>query len=625
MRLTLLFSWLLVSVSSFGQHGNSVTGAIEKITVFREAAQVERSVNVLVSGKKEITITGLSNSIDSQSIQVKAPPSVQILSVHQRKNYLHKKEKELTIETVELRTDSLQEAIQKDSSMLLILNEQLAMLRKNQTLASSEAGNVEKLSAALEFQRNRMEQIFTSIGKYERNLESYRKQRIDAENQLSELNGANEEPVTEIVVLLQSPASQQVKLHITYLVAEAGWYPEYDIRVKSIAEPLELQMKAQVFQQSGEKWENVNMYLSTGNPSDKADKPFVKPWYLNFSQPSAFTQRVRVDNQLPPRPDAVSGRIMTAQGAPVSFATVTIKGTKTATTTDASGYFSLPVTAYQVNLQVSAVGFETVELMANRGARLRVSVNESATMLQEVVVVGYSSSGNSDDGWPASRIEKEKDDFPVDTRVSYAPTTVEYQIIEPFTLPGDGKSYITSIASFEIAAAYNYYVAPRLEEAAYLQASITGWEEYNLLPGASNLYFEGTYLGTSYLDVLNQSDTLTISLGQDRNIIVQRKLLKENAERRFLGTTKLEQRSYEIVITNRKQEPVSVTVQEQFPIAVRKEIEVKNKRYSDAILDEGTQIISWKKTIAPKEQESMKFSFEVRYPGRYWLNVDQPL
>ena len=53
-------------------------------------------------------------------------------------------------------------------------------------------------------------------------------------------------------------------------------------------------------------------------------------------------------------------------------------------------------------------------------------------------------------------------------------------------------------------------------------AKIANWEQYNLLSGEVNLFFESTFVGKSLLDVTNTDDTLIFSLGRDKNVIVKR-------------------------------------------------------------------------------------------------------
>ena len=57
---------------------------------------------------------------------------------------------------------------------------------------------------------------------------------------------------------------------------------------------------------------------------------------------------------------------------------------------------------------------------------------------------------------------------------------------------------------------------------AFLQTQIYDWKDYNLLEGEASLYFEDTYLGRTILDARQFSDTMNISLGDDKGIEMKR-------------------------------------------------------------------------------------------------------
>jgi len=90
----------------------------------------------------------------------------------------------------------------------------------------------------------------------------------------------------------------------------------------------------------------------------------------------------------------VTGKVIDENGAPISSAIVSIKGTKTATTSDASGNFQLNVDKkeYQITLVASYVGFNSVEKVVNLTAEQSTNIilKTSPTIGGEVVVVaGY--------------------------------------------------------------------------------------------------------------------------------------------------------------------------------------------------------------------------------------------
>ena len=59
---------------------------------------------------------------------------------------------------------------------------------------------------------------------------------------------------------------------------------------------------------------------------------------------------------------------------------------------------------------------------------------------------------------------------------------------------------------------------------------IINWEELNLIPGESRVFFDGSYLGRSFIDPNITSDTLLFSLGKDKSIVMTRKKLKDKTK-----------------------------------------------------------------------------------------------
>ena len=93
----------------------------------------------------------------------------------------------------------------------------------------------------------------------------------------------------------------------------------------------------------------------------------------------------------------ISGKITDSKGgAPIIGATVTVKGTTIATSTEADGSFRLggvPATAN--TLVISSVGFSTREV-AITGDQVDITLSSSDDALNEVVVVGYGTARKKD-------------------------------------------------------------------------------------------------------------------------------------------------------------------------------------------------------------------------------------
>jgi uncharacterized protein (TIGR02231 family) len=186
---------------------------------------------------------------------------------------------------------------------------------------------------------------------------------------------------------------------------------------------------------------------------------------------------------------------------------------------------------------------------------------------------------------------------------------------------GNGKEYQVEIKEETLKAYYEYAVAPKLDNDAFLTAYLTDWEQYNLIEGEANLYFEGTYLGKTLLKTNSTDDTLKISLGRDKNVVVKRTKLKEFSKNKAFSSKKTQSRAFEIVVKNKKNTPLSILVEEQIPVSSDKQIEVEFEA-GGAKVDKTLGRITWKLKIKPSEERKQKFSYSVKHPADWNIDLE---
>ncbi len=95
--------------------------------------------------------------------------------------------------------------------------------------------------------------------------------------------------------------------------------------------------------------------------------------------------------------NTVSGTVLGEDGEPLIGATIMVKGTTDGTAADLDGNFSLLLRQPKATLVISYVGYEQAELPVDlskeseHGVYVRVTLQPSSNMMQEVVVTGYQS------------------------------------------------------------------------------------------------------------------------------------------------------------------------------------------------------------------------------------------
>jgi uncharacterized protein (TIGR02231 family) len=208
------------------------------------------------------------------------------------------------------------------------------------------------------------------------------------------------------------------------------------------------------------------------------------------------------------------------------------------------------------------------------------------------------------------------------TEVRENQTNLEFSIKIPYDIPSDNKQYTLNIQEYKMQATYQYYCAPKIDRDAFLVARIAGWENFNLLSGELNLFFEETYVGKSMLNIRNTSDTLDISLGRDKNIIITRIRLTDFTADRTLGSTRQVTRAWEITTRNNKKQPIKILIEDLFPVSMNKEIQIEAQEYSGGSYNKETGKIQWLLTLNPSEEKKIRTSFTVKYPKDREVIID---
>lgn len=223
----------------------------------------------------------------------------------------------------------------------------------------------------------------------------------------------------------------------------------------------------------------------------------------------------------------------------------------------------------------------------------------------------------------ASSVDKGNryDDDMKDAVASYDWTTVsenilntEYEVKLRYNIPADGKQHLVAIQTKDLKTNYNLSSVPKLDASAYLLAKITGWEDLNLIPGNSRIYFDGTYIGESFIDPNTTNDTLELSMGRDRGIVVQRKKLKDKTKEKVLLEEKTISVTYEIMVKNTKSVTAELHIDDQIPLSSNPGIVVKLTDSSKAKYDVETGKLSWEINLKPKESRKISFTYEVKIP-----------
>ena len=659
MKKFALFISLIISSTAFCVSDTlEVSSKIKDVTVFFSGAQITRTTTLKApKGKHILVLNELPNTIYDQSIQVKSTDNCKILSVKHELIYPSTK-KSTTEEALEDKIEALELEIKSISNRFNVFTLEEQLLSDNRKLNKNKEGSaIADIKEAADFYRARLNEI--RQGKLDLSVEIDKKKEAIQElyAELNTLTVKKRNTYSKVIITLDCLTALNDELSISYYVSSAGWTPNYDFRVAEITEPLNIVYNANVYQSSGESWEKVNLKLSTNNPSLSGEQPELVTWILG--RPNPYKKEIVQKGA-----GALKGRVLDNEnGEPVPFAKVIVKKNNEiigGANSDFDGkYLIKPIPTGSYVVAVENMGYKSnritgVKINDSKITIIDFELNSAVEMLEEIAVVAYKVPLIDKDGGAsgstvirqdiqrmpernaqkvASKVKgvrKQEQYYYVDgikvqgdpveatnyisNSIKTSVTNLEYTIDVPYTIPSDGEDYSIKMKDVSIPVKYIYHAVPKLDEDAFLTAELTNWTALNLLPGKSNIYYQGTYIGESRIETEKASDTLSISLGRDRNIVVKREGNKELFDKRVVGNYIKETVGWNITVRNNKDAKINIVIEDQFPISERKSIEVDRIDYSGAKLNEKTGKLLWEMELNANEKKELKFNYLVKYP-----------
>ncbi len=511
---------------------------IEQATVFLSGAELVSTARInLGKGENEILFTNVAGDVNSQSLTVSATNGVIVESATFQNNYLATEVLSPKAQEIKDSIEAMTAYKQQTSNKVTVIDEQITVLKENRKVSGNQNGlSTVELTKMLDLINARMENYLTQKNKHETIIKKTDERIAKLTMQLDEEQKKAYQPGGQLLVKFYAKEATSSAIAINYIVPHAGWTPTYDIMADDANSPVKLYYKANIYQNSGVKWNNVKLSLSTGNPNEGVQAPVMNPWYLAFYVPQTY-------------------------GAGMA---------------NAPAQNGVKVYAYKKALVDQDKPASNI-LIGEEINNMQATIND------------YVSVDNSG-------------------------VNTTFDIDLPYTIPSDGKQYLAAIKRYELPATYRYYAVPKIDKDVFLQAKITNWEDINLLPGTSNIFYEGTYVGQGVIDPRNVKDTMNISLGRDKKIVVKRVRDTKLRSVKMIGTNVRETFAYTLTVRNTRKEPVTLVLQDQQPISNDNDIVVEDRELANAEYNEVTGLMNWNVTLAPNESKSINFGYTVKYP-----------
>lgn len=621
---TFLFFAICWSFISTGQD-NKITSTIDEVTLYLQGARLERSATVqLDKGTQEIRLHNLSPDIDEASINITSLDGLRLNGLSYGSTGLEKKDSSAKIEALDEQIEILEKEMASLRAINNGLDQEYMLLENNRNLNSKETGlSLTQVKEFGNYYRTRFTEIIKSRNANNDLIVVATEKLNQLQLEKEKLNPEANESRGLITLKVVAPSTRSYHIAFSYNVYSAGWVPIYDITAKGADEDINIVFKAQAYQATGTDWSDVKLNISTGDPNVDNQMPQLNAKRLGFVRNNYSSRATsRSNKRYNPMVKTVRGKVIDASGEPVLGATVQIEGTSNGVTTDFDGNYEIPVNGGQ-NLVVSYLGYDNYSTPIY-ASTMNIDLKDSMSALDAVVIVGYATnSKNSRFNYDAEEV-KEEDEYipPVVDNVEENIASRTFKLSQRYSIESTGESTDIEISNDKVTATYSYYTAPVINENIFLTATLSDWENLNLIPGEANVYFEDAYIGKIYFDTDTTKEELIVGLGIDPQISVTREDIKDFKAKSFLGSNRIVYKNYEITLKNNRNKTVTIKLQDRLPISGNSDIKVDDVEIGSAQMEEDTQILTWEINLSSGEQRKERFSYRVKHPRKRRINLE---
>jgi TonB-dependent SusC/RagA subfamily outer membrane receptor len=595
-KVSFLFAFL-ISVFAFGQKPIFVSSKIKAVTVYFNSAEISQTTSVVLPrGTSEIVIKNVSNALNENTIQIGAPSTVTVLSVQFTNDYVSEYELDETNPAIKKVRDSIylvKKEIQKVENARDSEAKAIELLDKNQQISGVNSGlNVAELMKMVEYyklKRTEANNNYDALDEKHTKLNELLAQL----NSKLEINTKKEDKTSDgkIIIQVMNEIAGNVDFEMNYLTNSATWKPFYDLRANSVAEPINMIYKAEVVQNTGIDWKKVKLTLSSGNPNQNNQAPIVNTWFLRYQDSQVLNGFIDNESKLEE---------------------VVVVGYGTQKKKDVTGASQGIKIRGAASLDKNAVPL----VIINGIPSTQKAMNELSPESIKSVDVLKDAAATSIYGSRASNgviliTTKQMSDY---TSINENQLNISFDIDIPYDILSNGKAHSVALKEIKIPATFKYYAAPRVEKEAFLLAEITDYSKYNLLKGEANIIFEGMYVGKTTINPSQTLDTLSLSMGRDKKISINREKVADKSGTKFLSSKKEQTFTYDITVRNNKKETAQLLLKDQYPLSPDKEIEIELLQSDGAKVNSETGILTWDLNLKPNETKKIRISYRVKYP-----------
>lgn len=562
-------------------------GEVTSVTLYSLQARVERTLGIAAgeAGLREVVLGPLPASIIDSSIQVEGTEGLVSVSVQVQRSSGDPVEsagvKEKRAKLQELEQSLLR--LQREDQSLEELRSRFARIlpKRPEDKDTSVIIDLDAWQGLLDMVKQGMQGAATSRVGLAPGLREAQEKVQQARRSLENLLQQRDRARAEVVVGLQDRTGDGGVIRVSYLIPQASWYPHYEVDVDIASGTLQLRAFAIVRQLTGEDWPEVSVSFSTSTPELGSGIPELAAIRLERSRYEELNRRARAEDRRY-LPEASRGLYKQVGGRLDSY----------------NGIFDSDD--------------DGVEVLRDRGT---LRQRPSSIRHAESVVAGLPALEK------AGNLQIDKlgrmvmPVLPIESNRGFLRT---FTSVKPEQIPSDGEPHRLLYAIKNLEFEEERICVGEANTAVFRRITALLHGSDPLLEGSVAVFLGEDYLGRSTIKTTAPAEELTLDLGVDGQVTVDR-IQRESEEKIGIFSKAIHYRTdLEMTIENFHSEPVSILLRERIPFTESKQLKVRVDRSATTHLPEGLEsddgLLSWQLTVLPGEPINLRFVWWIEAP-----------
>ena len=240
---------------------------VKEVQVYRRSATITRGGEaILKQGRNIIFIAGMTASADQDTFRLKFPEGIRAINIQ--------------IVNISAAVDRSELASLAAEKKIMELSDRISTCEMMRELRKANSDFSNRSDVSIEDQENAMAELPGQMLLLHKQIEELKEEKYKIEEEHKKAVAEEEKPL--IMAEIEAEAEGTVPFLLLYQDSECFWNPKYEIQYINDKEPLDVKMKAQIRQSSGENWKQVKVTLYTGNPSVSNALPEMSTIELSF-------------------------------------------------------------------------------------------------------------------------------------------------------------------------------------------------------------------------------------------------------------------------------------------------------------------------------------------------------